>query len=86
MENILYQLFSGEYDITPKRDKKQQELYDQIFAETDKIEAVFGEAFLDRLLALDGERAARQNYQYYRSGFALGICLMLEALGNQPSI
>ena len=42
MESILYQLFSGEYDITPKRDKKQQELYDQIFAETDKIEAVFG--------------------------------------------
>ncbi len=81
MENILYQLFSGDYDITPKRDKKQQELYDQIFAEVDKIKAAFGPAFLDRLCDLEGERAARQNYQYYRSEFALGVCLMLEALG-----
>lgn len=80
MESILYQLFSGEYDITPKRDKTQQELYDQIFAETDKIEAVFGEAFLDHLLDLDGERAAQRNFQYYRSGFLLGARLMLEAL------
>ena len=86
MENILYQLFSGDYDITPKRDKKQQELYDQIFAEVDKIKAALGPAFLDRLCDLEGERAARQNYQYYRSGFALGVCLRLEALGNQPSI
>ena len=46
MENILYQLFSGEYDITPKRDKKQQELCDQIFAELDKVEAVLGDKFL----------------------------------------
>ena len=30
MENILYQLFSGGYDITPKRDKKQQELVQKI--------------------------------------------------------
>lgn len=82
MENILYQLFSGEYDITPKRSKKQQELCDQIFAELDKIEAVFGETFLDRLFELDGERAAQRNYQYYRSGFLLGARLMLEALGD----
>lgn len=80
IESILYQLFSGDYDITPKRDKKQQELYDQIFAELDKIEAVFGEAFLDRLLALDGERAALQNFQYYRSGVVPGVRLTLEAL------
>ncbi len=85
MENILYQLFSGEYDITPKRDKKQQELYDQIFSETDKIEAAFGEAFLDRLCELEGEREERRNFQYYRSGFLLGARLILEAL-NQPSI
>ena len=26
MENTLYQLFNGDYDITPERDKKQQEL------------------------------------------------------------
>lgn len=86
MENILYQLFSGDYDITPGRDKKQQELCDQIFAETERIEAVFGEEFLDRLLDLEGERAERRNFQYYRSGFILGARLILEALKDQPSI
>lgn len=80
MEDILYQLFSGDYDITPKRDKAQQELYDRIFAETDKIQAVLGEEFLDRLFELDGEREERRNFQYYRSGFLLGVRLMLEAL------
>ncbi len=82
MESILYQLFSGDYDITPKRDKKQQELYDQIFTETDKIQAVFGAEFLDRLCDLEGERTERRNFQYYRSGFLLGARLMLEALGS----
>ena len=85
MENILYQLFSGDYDITPKRDKKQQELCAQISAEIEKIEAVFGEEFLDRLLDLDGERAELQHFQYYRPGFLLGARLMLEVLA-QPSI
>ena len=85
MENILYQLFSGEYDITPKRDKKQQELCDQIFAELDKAEAAFGADYLDHLFALDGELNHWKTFQYYRSGFLLGARLMLEAL-NQPSI
>lgn len=85
MENILYQLFSGDYDITPKRSKKQQELCDQIFAELDKVEAAFGDEFLDRLLELIGERMNLENFQYYRSGLVLGVRLMLEAL-NQPSI
>lgn len=80
MEDILYTLFSGEYDITPKRDKKQQELCDRIFAETDQIRAVFGAEFLDRLCDLESERAERRNFQYYRSGFLLGARLMLEAL------
>lgn len=78
MEDILYQLFSNDYDITPKRDKTQQELYDRLFAELDKVQAVFGDAFLDRLLELDEEREDRKSYQYYRSGFLLGARLMLE--------
>lgn len=85
MENILYQLFSGEYDITPKRSKKQQELCDQIFAELDKVKAVFGDEFLDRLLELIGERMDLKSFQYYRSGLVLGVRLMLEAF-DQPSI
>ena len=80
MENILSQIFSGDYDTTPKRDKKQQELCDQIYAELDKAEAVLGDEYLDRLLRLDSERVERQSFQYYRSGFLLGARLMLEAL------
>ena len=80
MENILYQLFSGDYDITPRRDKKQQELCDRIFAELDRVEAAFGEDYLDRLYNLDGELRQQQNFHYFRSGFLLGVRLMLEPL------
>lgn len=78
MESILYQLFSGDYDITPNQDKKQQELRAQIFAELDKVQAVFGDAFLERLLELDEEREDWKTFQSYRSGFLLGARLMLE--------
>lgn len=80
MESILQQLFNGTYDITPKPDQKQQELLAQIFAETDRIQAALGADFLDRLLSLDGERAERQNFHYFRSGFLAGARLMLEIL------
>ena len=66
MECLLYQLFEGEYDITPK---------------PDKVEDGLGQEFADHLGDLEGERENWQNYQYYRSGFILGARLMLEALG-----
>ena len=78
MEHILYQLFSGEYDITPKRDKKQQELLSQIFSELDRVEAAFGTEFLDRLYDLDAETRQQQNFHYFHSGRVLGVRLMLE--------
>ena len=81
MENILYQLLSGGYDITTKRDKKQQELVQKILAEWGKINDALGTEFADRLVELEGEREDWQNYQYYRSGFLLGARLMLETLG-----
>ena len=80
MESILYQLFSGDYDITPRRDKKQQELCDRIFAELDRVEAAFGSDYLDRLFDLDSQWNAWKDFAYYRSGFALGVRLMLEVL------
>lgn len=76
MDSLLYQIYSGEYDFTPKRDKKQQELY----AELDKVQKVFGDEFIDRLLELEGEREDRRSFQSYRAGFCLGVWLMLEAL------
>ena len=81
VDNILYQLFSGDYDITPKWGEKQQKLRNQIFAEMDKVAAACGEEFLEHLLDLDGEWNEWKNFQYYRSGFFLGARLMLEALG-----
>lgn len=86
MGRLLYQLFSGNYDITPKRDKKQQELYDKIFADLDQIETAFGVQFLDRLLDHGAERETQLEYSSFRSGFRLGVQLMLEALEDQPSI
>lgn len=86
MDSILYTLFSGEYDITPERGKKQQELRSQIFKELDKVEAAFGADYLDHLFALDGELNDWKTFQYYRSGFLLGARLMLEALAGYPSI
>lgn len=80
MEDILYQLFSGDYDVTPKQGEKQQELRRRIFAELDRVEAAFGSDYLDRLFDLDSQWNAWKDFAYYRSGFALGVRLMLEVL------
>ena len=80
MEDILYQLFSGDYDITPKQGEKQQELRRRIFAELDRVEAAFGSDYLDRLFDLNSQWNAWKDFEYYRSGFALGVRLMLEVL------
>ena len=81
MESILYQLFIDDYDITPKPDKKQQQLVQRILGEWEEIEEALGQEFVDRLAELEGEREDWRNYQYFRSGFRLGIRLVLEALG-----
>ena len=81
MESILYQLFIGDYDITPRPDKKQQQLVQRILGEWEEIEEALGQEFVDRLTELEGEREDWRNYQYFRSGFRLGIRLVLEALG-----
>ena len=80
MESILYQLYSGDYDITPKWDKKQQESRSQVSAEMEKVQEVFGIDFVNHLFDLEVEENVQENYQYYRSGFILGARLMLEAL------
>jgi len=82
MEDILYQLFSGDYDITPERSKKQQKLCSQISAEMEKVQAVFGIDFVNHLFDLKEDDDVLQNYQYFRSGFLTGAGLMLEALGD----
>ena len=80
MESLLYQIYSGEYDFTPKRDKKQQELYEKLCEEWDKAQRMFGNEFIDRVFSLEGELEDRRSFQSYREGFRLGVQLMLDAL------
>ena len=81
MKDILREIFDGEYDITPKRDKTQQELDEKLCAEWDKVQKMFGAEFIDRLFELEGEKEGWRAFHYYREGFRLGVRLMLEALG-----
>lgn len=80
MSSLLYQIYSGEYDFTPERDKKQQELYKKLCVEWDKVQRMFGDEFTDRVFELEGELEDRRSFQYYRAGFCLGVRLMLEAV------
>ena len=81
MKNILREIFDDEYDITPKRDETQQKLDQKLYREWDKVQKMFGDTFVDRLLELEGERQDWRNFHYYQAGFRLGVRLMLEALG-----
>jgi hypothetical protein len=81
MKNILREIFDDEYDITPKRDKRQRELDLEPCEEWDKVERMFGGEFVDRILELEGEREDFQAFHYYQAGFRLVVRLMLEALG-----
>lgn len=80
MENLLYQIYSGEYDFTPERDEKQRELYKKLCAEWDKVQRMFGDEFTNRVFELEGELEDRRSFQYYRAGFRLGVRLMLEVV------
>lgn len=82
MNDILREIFDGEYDITPKRGKTQQELDKKLCAEWDKVQRTLGDEFIDRLFELEGEKEDWRAFHYYRAGFRLGVRLMLEALGG----
>ena len=85
MNNILYEIYNGEYDTTLRRDKKQQELYDRLCAEWDKVKDVFGDEIIDRILGIEGELDDLLPFHYYQAGFLLGARLMLEALAYSTS-
>ena len=80
MNSLLYEIYSGDYGTTQKRDAKQRELGKKICDEWDKVQRMFGDEFMDRLITLEGEREDWQAFHYYREGFRLGVRLMLEAL------
>ena len=61
MKNILWELFEGRYDITPNPSAEQQELWKKICVELDKVQGVFGDEWIDRLLELEGAQADRKS-------------------------
>ena len=82
MKDILREIFDDKYDITPKRNKEQQELEQKIYEEWEKVQRMLGDEFADRLFFLEGEREDWRAFHYYQAGFRLGVRLMLEALGG----
>ena len=77
MNSLLYQLYTGDYDTTLERDKRQRELDRKIYDEWEKVQKMFGDSFTDRLFELEGEREELREFLYFRKGFSLGIQLML---------
>ena len=80
MKDILREIFDDKYDITPKRNKEQQELEQKIYEEWEKVQRMLGDEFADRLFFLEGEREDWRAFHYYQAGFRLGVRLMLEAV------
>lgn len=80
MNSLLYEIYSGDYNTTPKPDKKQRELLKQLCTEWDKVQTMFGDKFFDRLPELEGEQDDWLAFHYYQEGFRFGVRLMLEAL------
>ena len=81
MKNILREMFDGDYDITPKRDRRQRELDEKLCEEWRKVQQMFGTQFVDHLSMMEREQEDLRAFHYYRAGFRLGMRLMLEAMG-----
>ena len=80
MEDILYQLYAGDYDATPERDDRRTELSEHLLELYRQIHEALGLEFVERWDELNGAREEWSAYRYYRAGFRLGAQLMLEAL------
>lgn len=78
MLNLLYEIYTDSYDITPKRDKTQQELYEKLCTEWEKVQRLFGDEFVNHIFNIQGELEDWQSFYYYRQGFRLGAQLMME--------
>lgn len=80
MDDFLYQFFCGDYDPTPERDREDKALSGQSGQFISAVKEAFGLDFMDRWGEIEGERADRRAFQYYREGFRLGVRLVLEAI------
>ena len=78
MSDILYELYSGNYEIGIHQGEEEEKISREIVAMLDEIRAKMGGEFVDRLSNLYADRGTLANYRYYRDGFSLGVRLMLE--------
>ena len=80
MEAILFQLFDGTYDPTPKAVAPDQAMPEDLLKLYQQMERTLGLEFVDRWDWLQGMRVVWCGFQSLRAGFRLGARLMLEAL------
>ena len=80
MDDVLYQIFYGTYDPTPKAAAPDQAMPEDLLKLYRQMERTLGLEFVDRWDSLQGKREEGSGFQYYRAGFRLGARLMLEAL------
>ena len=80
MEDILYQIFLGDYAPTPRTSGLSPEEGEELQAIYQKMQRVLGVEGLDRWFGLEADRAQRIEYQYFRAGFRLGARLTQEGL------
>lgn len=78
MESVLYEIFSGDYEIPQNRNEKLREVEKNLYNEWDKVQKMFSDAFIEHILELEDERDDLWAFRHYRAGFCLGVRLMLE--------
>ena len=78
--DLLYEIFLGDYDPTPRTSGLSPEEGEELQAICQKIQEALGEEEMDRWFELEADRAQRIEYQYFRAGFRLGARLTQERL------
>ena len=80
MDDLLYEIFLGDYDPTPRTSGLSPEEGEELQAIYQKLQEALGVEEMDRWFGLEADRAQRIEYQYFRAGFRLGARLTQEGL------
>ena len=80
MDDLLYEIFLGDYNPTPRTSGLSPEEGEEPRAIYQKMQRVLGVEGMDRWFGLEADRAQRIEYQYFRAGFRLGARLTQERL------
>ena len=80
MNDLLYELYMGNYDPTPDCGQEQAKVQKELFQVYKQIEACFDYRFVDHMSELRNQLEERTEYEYYCAGIRLGVRLMLAAL------